>query len=328
MKDKDTIIAFLISILVLILSIGIAVMWGSTGWVSLFDAEGIKVVGLRFPRVLVALISGGTLAICGVALQAILENPLAEPFLLGVSGGAVLGGTIGILFGALFSNLITGIRIFAFGGAILSLFFLIFINKRQGRINPINMLLTGVIFNGFVSALVTLFKALIPATELQRVTLWLSGYIPYFTIGDIVFEVVVVLLFSILLLLESNRLNLLSVGSDIAITSGVNVERLRMRVFVYTSVLTGVVVSITGLIGFVGLIVPQGIRAFKIINNRVLLPLSFISGGTFVIIGDLICRLISYKAGFEPPISSITAIVGAPVLFFLLRRYYKMRGGY
>lgn len=328
MSINKTTTAFALSTLVLMLSLVIAVLWGSTGWIASSDIESIKVLGLRLPRVIVALISGGALAICGVALQSILENPLAEPFLLGVSGGAVLGGTIGIIFGTIFANLFVSIRLFSFIGAIFSIFFLILINRRQGGISPVNMLLTGVIFNGFISAIVTMFKAFIPASELQRVTLWLSGYISYFGMQDIIFDVVVVLIFTVLLLFESNRLNLLSLGNDIAITSGMNVERLRLRVFIYTSILTGIVVSITGLIGFVGLIVPQGIRAFSIINNRILLPLSFIVGGTFVIIADLICRLISYKAGFEPPISSITAIVGAPMLFFLLRKYYRERGGY
>ncbi len=325
MSKKREYFIILLSIVLLLGSLASGILFGSTGFPV--DSEGfIEVLNLRIPRVLVALITGGALSIAGAALQAILENPLAEPYLLGVSGGAVLGGTVGIILGSIFLNSFFSIKFFSFAGAFGSIFFLMFINKRQGGFSPINMLLTGVIFNGFVSAIVTLFKSIIPATELQRVSLWLSGYISYFEFKDIIFEIVVVFLTTVFLMFDAGRLNVLCLGEEIALTSGIDVNRLRFRVFLYTSILTGIVVSITGLVGFIGLIIPQGLRSIGLINNRLLLPVSFLTGGAFMILSDLLCRLISGGFGFEPPISAITAIVGGPILVVLLRRYYKERG--
>ncbi len=322
---KKTVLIVSIAILCFIASVLAGLFFGSTG--SLFsennNIDGL--ISLRLPRVLVALITGGALAICGAALQSILENPLAEPFLLGVSGGAVLGGTIGIISGAFIFDTVLGVRFFSFIGAIGSIFFLLYINKRSGGLNPVNMLLTGVIFNGFASAIVTIFKAFIPAVKLQKVTLWLSGYIPYFNMDDVFIEVLLVFIISFFIIMESGRLNILSLGEDIAKTSGVNVNRLRTRIFIYTSLLTGIVVSMTGLIGFVGLIIPQGLRFLGIISNRFLLPLSFFLGGAFVIISDLLCRIISGGFGFEPPISAITAAIGGPVFVILLRDYFNKK---
>ncbi|MCX7958873.1 MAG: iron ABC transporter permease [Deltaproteobacteria bacterium] len=310
-----------------IISVLMGILFGSTGLLFGETTGFTELLYLRLPRVLAALITGGALAICGAALQSILENPLAEPYLLGVSGGAVLGGTIWIITGAFLADSVSGIRLFSFGGALSSVFLLLYINKSQGRLSPVNMLLTGVIFNGFVSAAVTIFKAFIPAVKLQKVTLWLSGYIPYLVFEDIITETIIVLIISFLLLLEAPKLNIISLGDDVAYTSGINVNNLRKRVFIYTSLLTGIVVSLTGLIGFVGLIVPQMLRFLGLINNRYLMPLSFITGGAFVVISDLISRLISGFCGFEPPISAITAVAGCPLFVILLRDYYREKGG-
>jgi iron complex transport system permease protein len=167
----------------------------------------------------------------------------------------------------------------------------------------------------------------VPAIKLQKVTLWLSGYIPYFTMQDIIFDVVVVIIFSLRIIIESGKLNLLSLGDDVAQTLRVNVNKLRIRIFIFTSILTGLVVSMTGLIGFIGLIIPQGLRFLGFVDNRYLLPLSFLAGGAFTIFADLLCRLISGMYGFEPPISSITAIVGGPIFVLLLRDYFGSRRG-
>ncbi len=314
-------------LIIFIISVFLGVFFGSTGSILGLDAGFGELFNLRLPRVIAALITGGALAICGAALQSVLENPLAEPFLLGVSGGSVLGGTIWIVSGAFISDSVFGIRFFSFSGAIGSIFLLLYINRRQGGLSPVNMLLTGVIFNGFVSALVTIFKAFIPPVKLQKVTLWLSGYIPYLSLNDILLETIVVLVISFLLVLESPRLNILALGEDIARTSGINVGYLRKRVFIYTSLLTGIVVSLTGLIGFVGLIIPQMLRFAGIINNRYLLPLSFFAGGAFVVLSDLLSRVMSGLYSFEPPISAITAVIGCPVFVILLRDYYRERGG-
>lgn len=316
----------LLSLLILSASIIFGVALGSSGLIVRSE-DLVDLLNLRLPRVIAALITGGALSIAGVALQAVLENPLAEPYILGVSGGAVLGGTVGIVFGTLLFDALFSIKLFSFAGAFGSIFFLLLLNRKGGGFGPINMLLTGVIFNGFVSAIVTLFKSIIPATEVQRVALWLSGYISYFQFKDILVETIIVIFSSVSLIGEAGRLNVLSLGEEIAITSGVDVHRLRLRVFLYTSVLTGIVVSITGLVGFVGLIVPQGLRSLGLINNRLLLPISFTTGGAFMIICDLICRLISGGFGFEPPISAITAVIGGPFFVVLLRKYYKEREG-
>ncbi len=327
MRSREKTVLVIISICVfLLLSVFAGVLLGSTGSLFAVDVSSLELINIRLPRVIAALMTGGALSICGVALQAILGNPLAEPFLLGVSGGAVLGGTIGIIFGTYLFDSVFGVRVFSFGGALGSIFLLLYINGKQGGFSPINMLLTGVIFNGFVSAVVTIFKAFIPAIKLQKVTLWLSGYIPYFNIQDIAVESLVVMIFSLLIVVESGRLNLLSLGDEVTQTSGVDVNALRIRIFIYTSVITGLVVSMSGLIGFIGLIIPQGLRSLGLINNRYLLPLSFVAGGAFTIFADLMCRLISGMYGFEPPISAVTAIIGGPIFIFLLKEYFRGRG--
>lgn len=324
-KNKILIVSILI--IIFFLSIVIGIFFGSTGHLLDGNINTNEIIMLRLPRVLLALITGGALAISGAVLQSILENPLAEPFLLGVSGGAVLGGTVGMVFCIALFDSVFSLRLFAFVGAISSIFLLIYINQKNGRLNPINMLLTGVVFNGFVSAIVTIFKAFIPAIKLQKVTLWLSGYIPYVSIQDVIFEMVLVFTITFFLILDSGRLDILSLGEDIATTSGINVYRLRQRMFIFTSLLIGIVVSMTGLIGFVGLIIPQLLRFLKIISNKSLLPLSFMMGGCFTVLSDLLCRVVSGKYGFEPPISSVTALIGAPIFVFLLREYFKEKVG-
>ncbi|MCX7944543.1 MAG: iron ABC transporter permease [Deltaproteobacteria bacterium] len=326
-KNQYTSLKVVFLFFIFFISIFLGIMFGSTGLLVGDVVEVKELLFLRLPRVVLALLTGGVLAICGAALQSILENPLAEPFLLGVSGGSVLGGTIFIVLSGLFGDSIFGIRFFSFVGAIGALILLLYVNQRQGVVNPINILLTGVIFNGFVSSIVTIFKAFIQPVKLQKITLWLSGYIPYLSIRDMLFEIIVIAIVGILLILEAPKLNILALGEDIAKTSGINVDVLRKKIFIYTSILTGIIVSLTGLIGFVGLIVPQMLRFMGLINNKILIPLSFFVGGSFVIMSDLFARVVSGLYGFEPPISAITAVVGCPVFVILLRDYYRERGG-
>ncbi|MFI6484759.1 FecCD family ABC transporter permease [Nonomuraea sp. NPDC050663] len=272
----------------------------------------------RLPRALLALLVGAGLAVVGAVLQALVRNPLADPFLLGVSSGASMGAVIVFIFG---SSVLGGLSLSmaAFLGALLALVLIYVLAQRSGRITPARLVLAGV-------ALAYLFQAVYSyvlqqaqsGRAAQQVLFWLMG-----SLGGARWEVLpiptVVLLAGLAYLLVQHRpLNALSSGEESAVSLGVNVTFLRARLFILTSLLVGVLVATSGAIAFVGLIIPHTARMLVGADHRRVLPVSALLGAVFLQLVDVAARTIA--APQELALSIVTAVFGVPFFLWLLRR--------
>jgi iron complex transport system permease protein len=280
----------------------------------------------RLPRVLLGVAIGGGLASCGVVLQALLRNPLACPHILGVSGGASLGGILGLIFVPVwFSPLrqvliaeISWVPLTSLMGALLSMILIYRFSLVHGRIHPYHLLLAGVIFNAFVSAIIMFLNSIVDFYQAQGLLFWLMGSLStraYLTVG---FIWIYVLLGFFWLWSQGQSLNLLSLGEEGAMQLGVQVEVVQRQVFMATSLMVGAMVSVSGMIGFVGLIIPHVMRLILGSDHRLLLPASFLAGGIFLAWSDTLARTLFAPA--ELPVGVITAFFGGPFFFFLLYR--------
>lgn len=283
--------------------------------------------GIRLPRILLASIIGGALAGAGVVFQAILRNPLAEPYVLGVSSGAALGAAAGILMNAQYNILgFNAITLCAFAGALVTIFFVYGIAQSYGRVITHSLLLTGVIINYVFAALIMLITSLVDFNKMGDIIFWLMGNLGKieYRYSTILTSCAYVLIGSAVLLRYSRDLNLLSLGEASASQLGVEVEKLKKIAFVATSLITAGAVAEGGPIGFVGLIIPHAMRMLFGPDHRLLFPVAFLGGGIFLIFSDTIARV--GVLGSEIPVGVITALCGGPLFIFLLRRQIKKTG--
>jgi iron complex transport system permease protein len=286
--------------------------------------------GLRLPRAVLGALVGSALAAAGTALQALLRNPLAEPFVLGVSGGAALGGTAVLLAasavgrlsgtaGALFASA-PPVALGAVAGATGAAVLVFALGRIGGKLVPEAALLVGIVFNFFAAGVVTVVKVLLPPEQAARLLYWLMGTVGYERWETLLAGAILVALSVGLLVALSGRLNLLSLGDDEAATLGVEVGRARGAVFVAASVATGAAVALSGMVGFVGLIVPHLLRRIFGHDHRVLVPASALFGAAFLALADLCARIAFLPLGTELPVGALTAFAGGPFFLWLLRR--------
>jgi len=285
-------------------------------------------LGLRLPRALLGAAVGAALAPAGVALQALLRNALAEPFVLGVSGGAALGGTAmlvastalggGALAGAAASG--SGVALGAAAGAAASTALVFALGRAGGRLSPESALLVGVVFNAFAAGLITVVKVLVPPEQAARLLYWLMGAVGYADAGTLAVGWALVAASVGALALLSGQLNLLALGDEEAASLGVEVGRARGAVFLASSVATGAAVALAGMVGFVGLIVPHFLRRILGPDHRLLVPASALFGAAFLVLADAVARLAFVPLGSEPPVGALTALAGGPFFLWLLRR--------
>jgi iron complex transport system permease protein len=288
-----------------------------TGDFSITSQEELILFSVRLPRIIFAGIVGAALSLGGVIFQAILRNPLADPYILGVSGGSALGAIIGIVIGA--SSFYLGIPLLAFLGALTTVF-LVFIvaGKTRGPLQDNSLLLSGVVVNAFFSAAILFFLSIVNSMELHSITFWLMGDLSHVSIKEICVAAVCLAAGFILLYAQARKLNLMVQGEDTALQLGVNVERTKQWLLVVTSLITAVAVSLAGIIGFVGIMVPHLMRLIFGSDHRLLLPASALFGASFLIVADTIARVVFAPA--ELPVGVITALCGAPYFIFLLKR--------
>lgn len=276
------------------------------------------VLRLRLPRVLLGALAGASLAVAGVALQALTRNPLADPAVLGVAGGAALGAVVGQLAGLEGSWVaLLGLSTVAFAGALLASAVVYLVATAGGRLPVETLLLAGVITGLFFSAGITLLVALVDVVRLGGILHWLMGSLGptgYPAVGAVALGWAVG---SLAIYRQARALNLLALGEEAALQLGVAAERVKRVVFVAASLLTGVVVAHTGPIGFVGLIVPHGVRLLAGPDNRLLIPLAAGTGAAFLVLADTLARVVIRPA--ELPVGVITAFFGAPFFVYLLR---------
>jgi len=291
---------------------------------SLENPDYVILLRTRLPRVLLAMIVGGALGVAGAALQALLHNPLACPHILGVSGGASLCGIVALVLTGTAAASLTGflrisvVSLASFLGALGTTLLIYRTALSHGRLQPYALLLTGVVFNAFCGALIMLVNSLVDFYQSHGVLFWLMGSLvahDYTTVGAIGLYV---LLGAGWLITQSRRFNLLSVGEEGATQLGVDVETLRRRTFLATSFLVGAIVSVSGMIGFVGLIVPHLLRLLFGADHRLLLPASVLGGAIFLVWADTLARTVVSPT--ELPVGVVTAMCGGPFFLYLLKK--------
>lgn len=270
---------------------------------------------VRLPRTLVAFMVGASLSISGSVLQALFRNPLAEPYLLGISSGAGLGVCLSLLLGASW-----GLELSSFLGALFAVFLVYIIAARDGFLSIEGLLLTGVAVNAFFSALIG-FLMYALGRDIHGLLFWMWGGFGLSS-WDKVIRAFPLFLFSVLIIFRnSNELNVLLWGEEHASQMGVEVEKVKREVLMSSSLITAVSVSLSGMIGFVGLVIPHIVRITLSPDHRVLLPLSTLMGGGALMLADTLSRVLVPPG--EIPVGFITALTGAPLFIYLLRRWRR-----
>src|SRR5664280_2571141 len=288
-----------------------------TGTISLSPQEELILFSVRLPRIIFAGIVGASLSLGGVVFQAMLRNPLADPYILGISGGSALGAIIGILLGA--SSFYLGIPLLAFCGALATVFMVFVVaGGTRGPLLDNSLLLSGVVVNAFFSAAILFFLSIVNSMELHSITFWLMGDLSRASVKEICVAAFCLLAGFVLLYAQARKLNLIVQGEDTALQLGVNIERTKQWLLVVTSLITAVAVSLAGIIGFVGIMVPHFMRLVFGSDHRLLLPAAALFGASFLIVADTIARVVFAPA--ELPVGVITALCGAPYFIFLLKR--------
>lgn len=280
------------------------------------------VLVLRLPRVCLGLVVGASLAVCGVTMQALVRNNLADPFILGVSSGAAAFATLGMLFGV-FSFLGTySLSISAFLGAAVTIIFVYTLSRVRGRINITQLLLSGVAVSMIMDGLTSVIKLGAPnALGLHNAEFWMSGSLASAKWAYLQLPLIVLVLCMSFLLLNYRGLNLLLLGDDNAGSLGINVRRLQKELILVASLMAGVTIAVSGTIGFVGLMVPHFTRLLVGGDHRKVLPISALLGGILVVWVDVAARMII--APEELPVGILTAIIGGPIFIILLKRSNK-----
>lgn len=272
---------------------------------------------LRLPRFILALTVGSGLAVCGTVMQAVMKNPLADPYLLGIASGAGLGAVVAIILG--FSDLagFDCVGLFAFGGAIIVTACIILVSVYYGKSNSLTVLLSGMAFNAVCSAIISLILAIYGDTEsIQSVTFWLMGSLLNNEWSNIKYLFLAVAVISIFFFTRYRILNLMHLGDDVALTLGHDLSSSRRLYIFLCALVVGLIVYNAGIIGFIGLIIPHIARLLTGNDHLKLLPVSAIIGAAFLVWADVLSRTII--SGSEIPIGIIAALFGAPVFIYLL----------
>jgi iron complex transport system permease protein len=283
---------------------------------SLFTTEKTILFSIRLPRIIFAGIVGASLSAAGVVFQGLLRNPLADPYILGISGGAAVGAIIAIITGISFIPF--GVPGMAVSGALLTIALVYGIAKTKKELHSTTLLLAGVIVNAFFSAVIMFLISTTSSKELRSAIFWLMGDLSLAEWNEIILTGSFLMIGFIVMYSYSRHLNLIVTGEETAMQLGVNVEQTKKILLLAASLVTGVAVSVSGTIGFVGLIIPHMMRMLLGSDHRLLLPSSALFGGSFLIVADTLARTITAPA--ELPVGVITAMCGAPYFIYLLRR--------
>jgi iron complex transport system permease protein len=295
----------------LIAALGIALALGSA------RAPTLEIVlEIRLPRVLLAALVGAGLAAAGAMLQALLQNPLADPYVLGISGGATLFGVAALALGVgLGPGAVPGA---AFLGALAATGVLYWIARPAGRVPPHALLLTGVVLNAFAGSLIVFVTLALDPSRMASVLLWLVGSVRHvdpWMLGGVAVLLAIGLALG---MRDAYALNLMSLGDEMASHLGVEIRRVRPRVLLATALMIGSSVAASGLIGFVGLVVPHLLRLVLGSDHRILVPASALAGASLLVLADTAARTL--LAPVELPVGALTALLGGPFFLFLLRR--------
>jgi len=283
------------------------------------------IVDLRAPRAVMAILVGGGLSLAGAVFQALLRNPLAEPYILGISGGAATGAVLALALG-LTASLSWALPAAAFAGALLAIVLVLRVAATaDGGVDVRVLLLAGVVVGAFFTACMSFVLSISDARTVRSTVLWMMGSLAGSDWRTVLMVTFYTLPAVAVLVGLARPLNLLAIGEETAGYLGANVERVKRVAYVLASLLTAAGVAATGVIGFVGLIVPHGVRLLVGTDYRVLLPLSFLAGALFLTLADIVARTVLSPT--EVPIGVITAFVGVPLFLLLLRHSLGARTG-
>lgn len=305
----------LITALVLVLGLAVSIGSERLSLLDLTQPQRTILYDIRVPRILLAACVGASLAVAGAALQSLLRNPLAEPYLLGVSNGAALGTMLAFVF---FDAYGFARPVMAFTGAGIATFVVYQMARSRAGMNVERLVLSGVIVTTFLSSIIVLLTSVLDAAKLRGFTFWLLGDLSQATYQGFYLTLAASTVGTIVLSSQARALNLMMVGERDALDFGVEVGRVRLIVFGFASILVGTAVAASGSVGYVGLIVPHLVRLTVGSDNRLVVPMSAFAGAIFVVLADMIARTVI--APRELPVGAITALIGAPVFIYLLKR--------
>lgn len=283
------------------------------------DPDSLIFWRLRFPRAAASFLAGAGLSLSGLIFQAMFRNPLATPFTLGISSGAALGASLYLRVGAPFTLLgMTGSLFSALLGCLLSMILVYAITRAKGGFSTAVMLLAGVIINFFFSSMVMFVQYWSNAHDAMQIMRWLMGTVSGVEVPRLVELFLAVAAGGWFAWLLAPELDLLTAGEEFAASRGVNTRKVKLQLFILASVIVGVIVSITGPIGFVGMMIPQICRMWLGFRHDLLIPASLLLGGIFLTLCDLLARILLAPA--EVPIGIITSMLGAPFFLWILFR--------
>ncbi|MCD6527624.1 MAG: iron ABC transporter permease [Desulfuromonas sp.] len=314
----------LMVILAVVMVLGLAT--GSAGFALTPVIQGLTGTGegsllhdivwrLRFPRVLLAAFLGATLSLGGMVFQALLRNPLAEPYILGISGGSAIGAIIGILMGL---SRFPGVWLTSFAGSLTTLMVLYIMASQSARLWTNNLLLSGVMVNAFCSAIIMFLVSMTQDSRLHNILFWLMGDLSAANIGNVIALGVTVVPCFVVIFTRSHAMNLFALGNDMARSMGVNVKATSTLLLLVTTLMVSATVSYCGLVGFVGLVMPHMLRLALGSDHRILTPASILGGAAFLVICDTLARTLPEQG--EMPVGVVTAMIGAPLFVYLLKK--------
>jgi len=273
---------------------------------------------IRLPRVLLASMIGATLSLGGLVFQTLLRNPIAEPYVLGISGGSAVGAILGILLGL---SRFPGVASFAFAGSMLTLLLVVSISSGQSSVRKDSLILAGVMVNAFCSSIIMFMVSLTRDSRLHNILFWLMGDLSITDQKQVLMLFGVLLPCFVVLFLFANSMNLLLMGEDMAAGMGVDVRLISLALLGTTSLMVSATVCHSGLLGFVGLVIPHLLRLLFGADHRVLIPACVFGGAAYLVLCDLVARTL--PAHGEMPVGVVTAMIGAPLFIFLLAKSRK-----
>ena len=318
----------LLVVLLIAFSLGLSIGPTKSGMRSAFSAlfstnESDSVLysivwHIRLPRVLLATVVGATLSLGGLVFQALLRNPLAEPFILGISGGSAIGAIIGILLGL---ARFPGICFMSFLGSLATLALILVMSTGKSILRKDALLLSGVMVNAFCSAIIMFLISITQDARLHNIIFWLMGDLSAADLPQVVILGAILIPCFILVFVFSHSMNLLLMGKDMARTMGINIKAVTITLLIVTSFMVSATVSFSGLVGFVGLVIPHLLRLVLGPDHRFLVPACLFGGAAYLVLCDLLARTLPQQG--EIPAGVITALIGAPLFIILLKKSRK-----